>query len=393
MLSLLLLACSLEPAENEPEPAPTTMDATTWSGFVQKREIVSKPYHIDNLYASMRGPSGFDYANLLDADKPELLWITGYKTEVVNADDQGSLSQEFMCHANLDFDAKKYYEHFPWAPPISGRLFTLSQGQQEIRFPAGMGIPMRSDMQLSLATQVLNLNLESVDLNVRHKVEIEFVRDSDLNAYREAHAGWDVTPLYQTAVQGFKALENARYYGVAHDDADSDELGEGCSVGSSAIDGDVDEDAHGQKFTAHWIVPPGREVNKTNVTRFLNLKKDTKAFYIATHLHPFAESLTLKDLTSGEQVYQSTVRNSKDRIGIDEVDIYSSHEGIALTADHEYELTSVYQNTSKKDVDSMAVLYFYAHDTDFDRDRTLKDLAKAEVEVAPSEAEQPQPSM
>ena len=89
-----------------------------------------------------------------------------------------------MCHANLDFDAKTHYGHFPTSPPISGRVFTLSQGQQDIHFPPGMGIPVRSDLQLSLATQVLNLNIEDPDLNVRHKVEIEFVRDSDLEAYR-----------------------------------------------------------------------------------------------------------------------------------------------------------------------------------------------------------------
>ncbi|MCA9567028.1 MAG: hypothetical protein KC656_04260, partial [Myxococcales bacterium] len=231
------------------------------------------------------------------------------------------------------------------------------------------------------------------DLTVRHKVEIKFVRDSDLDPYRATHPGWDVVPLYQTAVQGFKALENARYYGVAHDDANADELGEGCGIGMSAIEGDVDEDSHGQKFTAHWVVPPGRETNRTNVTRFLNLKKDTRAHYIATHLHPMAESLTLKDLTTGEQVYQSTVRNSKERIGIDDVDIFSSQEGLPLQAGHEYELTSVYDNVSGKDVDSMAVLYLYAHDTDFDRKRTLKRLETAELEKPVKRKANPQPSM
>ena len=387
MLPILLAACSL--VSGDAQPAPEPIQATTWEGLVQRREIVSKPYHIDGMYASMRGPSGFDHANLLETERPELLWITGYKTEVVDAGTQEPLSQEYMCHANLDFDAKKYYEHFPWAPPISGRLFTLSQGQQEIHFPPGMGIPVRSDMQLSLATQVLNLNLPDIDLTVKHKVEIEFVRDSDLNPYREQHPGWEVLPLFQTAVQGFKALENARYYGVPHDDADPHELGEGCGVGMSAIEGDVDEDSHGQKFTAHWVVPPGREVNKTNVTRFLNLKKDTRAHYIATHLHPMAESLTLHDLTTDEQVYQSTVRNSPERIGIDEVDVYSSNEGIPLKAGHEYMLTSVYDNQLDKDVDSMAVLYLYAHDVDFDRERALSRLATAELESSEEPATEP----
>ncbi len=373
MLPILLAACSFETAQAPPSPP----DPAAWEGLIQRKAITSRPYHIDAIYASMRGPSGFDYANLLDTERPELLWIVGYKTQVVDAATGEPLSQEYMCHANLDFDPNVYYEHFPWAPPLSGRVFTLSQGQQHIRFLPGMGIPVRSDLQLSLATQVLNLNLPTIDLTVRHKVEIEFIRDRDLDPYRAAHPGWEMIPLYQTAVQGFKALENARYYGVPHDQADPDELGEGCGVGMSAIEGDVDEDALGQKFTAHWIVPPGREVNRTNVTRFLNLQKDTRVYYIATHLHPFAESLTLRDLTTGETVYRSTVRNSPDRIGIDEVDVYASYEGLPLFADHEYELTSVYDNRSGKDVDSMAVLYLYAQDMDFDRGRALARLATA----------------
>lgn len=393
MIWMLLTACMLqEPNEEGPVAEDLRIDAPTWSGLVQKREIVSKPYHIDAIYPSMRGPSGFDYANLLDTEKPELVWITGYQTEVVDAATEGELSQEYMCHANLDFDAKTHYGHFPDSPPISGRVFTLSQGQQQIHFPPGMGIPVRSDLQLSLATQVLNLNIPDPDLQVRHKVNIEFVRDSDLEGYRAKHPGWEMTPLYQTAVQGFKALENARYYGVKHDEADEAELGQGCSVGMSAIEGDVDEDTHGQKFTAHWVVPPGKETNRTNVTRFLNLPFDTTAYYIATHLHPFAQSLTLNDLTTGQQVYQSKARNSKGRIGIDDIDVYASYEGIALQKDHEYELVSEYDNTSGKDIDSMAVLYFYAHDRKFDRAATLARIAAAEKEV-PSTDPKPEPSM
>lgn len=389
----MLAACSLQEPLDEPLPEAVRIEASTWSGLVQKRQIVSKPYHIDAIYPSMRGPSGFDYANLLDTEKPELVWIVGYQTEVVDAGTQGELSQEYMCHANLDFDAKTHYGHFPNSPPISGRVFTLSQGQQEIHFPPGMGIPVRSDLQLSLATQVLNLNIDKPDLKVRHKVNIEFVRDSDLASYRAKHPDWEMTPLYQTAVQGFKALENARYYGVKHDDASAEELGEGCSVGMSAVEGDVDEDTHGQKFTAHWVVPPGKELNRTNVTRFLNLPFDTRAYYVATHLHPFATSLTLNDLTTGKEVYVSKAKNSEGRIGLDHLDVYASYEGIKLEKDHEYELVSAYDNTSGKDIDSMAVLYFYAHDRNFDYAKTLDRIAKAELEKPEEEKPKPEPSM
>src|SRR5688572_22466190 len=86
---------------------------------VRSKVIFSKPYKIDKKYASMRGPYGFDDVVLYEAEKPELLWIVGYKTSAVAPDSETPVSQEFVCHANLDFDAKDYYDRFPQAPPLS----------------------------------------------------------------------------------------------------------------------------------------------------------------------------------------------------------------------------------------------------------------------------------
>ena len=52
-------------------------------------------------------------------------------------------------------------------------------------------------------------------------------------------------------------------------------------------------------------------------------------------------------------------------MGITSIDEYSSVEGLALFKDHQYELTSTYENTSDHDVDSMAVMYLYMHDKRF----------------------------
>lgn len=340
---LLLISCGLREAQVAPKIAPT----------VHTKELLSDAYGIDAMYKSMRGPAGIKSLHLLDGP-PELLWIVGYETLVVEAEDSRPMSQEFMCHANLDFDAAAYYEMFSSSVPLSGRVFTLSQGQQKIEFPVGFGIPVGSHLPLQLATQVLNLNLEAPDLHVRHQVKIHFMRDSELTS--------PMTPLFQGAVEGFKSLEEAKYYGVPDGQVDPSLHGQGCSVGFPAVDGSTDDDEYGQRFTAHWVVAPGREVNITNVTRFLNLPFDTEAHYIAVHLHPFAESLTLRDLTLDKDIFFSEVENSKGKVGIDRVDYYSSKEGIKLFKDHEYELVSVYENTSGEEVDSMAVMYLYLHD-------------------------------
>ena len=346
-LLAFLLACSGSTPLEPEYPEPT----------IHKKTVFSSKYSIEQKYRSMRGPSDIEEFQLLRSTEPELVWITGYETTMVDATSQEEISQEWMCHANLDMDAKRYYDEMDATTPISGRLFTLSQGQQLVEFPRGFGIPFNARQPLSLATQVLNLNIDEPDLEVRHKVTVNFVRDAELS-------GYEFKPLFQGAVEGFKALEvDNLYYGES--DPDPESHGQGCSVGSSAIDGDVDLDRLGRKFTAHWVVKPGREENRTLVTNFLNLRFDTEIHYIAVHLHPFAEFVELIDLTSGKTVYKSKVTAADGRVGIERVEHFESEEGLPVFADHEYELLSVYNNTSDEDADSMAVMFMYMRDKQF----------------------------
>ena len=141
-------------------------------------------------------------------------------------------------------------------------------------------------------------------------------------------------------------------------------MGEGCLPGENAAE-HAYRDPFGRIFTGHWVVKPGREVNETLVTEVLNLPYDTTVHYIAVHLHPFAESLELRDLTTDRTVFKSHVRPADEGIGIDHVEYFSSKDGVLLHRDHEYQLVSVYNNTSGEDQDSMAVMYMYLYDKDF----------------------------
>jgi hypothetical protein len=143
--------------------------------------------------------------------------------------------------------------------------------------------------------------------------------------------------------------------------------GPGCGVGMAAVEDAEAVDFLGQRYTSHWVVELGFEENRSLVTRFLHLPWDTTAHYVAVHLHPFAKSLELIDRTAGETVFRAEVDASEGRIGIDRVDHLVSVEGIRLYADHQYELVSVYDNTSGEPVDSMAVMYLYLLDKDFQR--------------------------
>src|SRR5581483_859732 len=88
----------------------------------------------------------------------------------------------------------------PSSKSHDGRLFTLSQGQLEVKFPEGFGIPVLSTEALPLTTQVLNLNDPKADLEVRHRVTFDVV------PYRFAKQ--PMNPLYQGGVFGLKTLSD-----------------------------------------------------------------------------------------------------------------------------------------------------------------------------------------
>jgi hypothetical protein len=316
----------------------------------------SEAYPIDQIYRSMMGPKGRKLVQLMDEGlAAELIWIVGYRTDIVGGDGDAVLSAEFMCHNNLNLaELDRHVSLFNW-PQANPRLFTLSQGQMEVRFPEGFGIPIHSHEKLAASTQVLNLNPQPKAFDVRHRTTLLFVRDAEVETPMRA--------LYQTAAQGLVSLgQTPTHFNV--DEPDSDKHGPGCSVGQIAGDR-VIKDRFDREFTGHWIVKPGREVNRTLVSGYLRLPQDTRAHYIAVHLHPFAESLELRDLTTGESVFKSKAQGPQDKIGLTRVEHFESEEGLPIRKDHIYELVSTYNNTSGKDQDAMAVMFLYLHDTQF----------------------------
>ncbi len=378
ILSAAVMVMLRAPAES----ATLELDAAQTASVERAYQVLSKTYEVDRKYRSMMGPWSQQEIFLVESEEPELLWITGYKAVMVGEDGEQAMPQEFMCHSNLDINPSEHMQRFRGRKAISGRLFTLSQGQFDIQLPAGFGIPLMSDEPLNLTTQVLNLNHDDQTFQVRHKVTVEFVRDRDLEG--------SLRPLFPTGIYGLVSLEGRPlHFGVAeasaqapqeaspskdpaepmdHSMAEAAEggMGPGCMIGQNAAQHEY-QDPLGQRFTGHWVVEPGREENRTLVTKILNLPFDTRVHYIAVHLHPFAESLELVDLTRGTTVFKSHVRPAEKGIGIDHVEYFSSPEGLELDQDHDYELVSVYNNTSGEAQDSMAVMYLYLADVEFER--------------------------
>ena len=321
------------------------------------KEFISPVYHIDKEYRSMLGPQSTEPIQLKHGDVEELLWVRGFNATMISAKANEEISQEFMCHSNLDIDPEKHRDIFGWKKNANRRLFTLSQGQQAIMFPEGFGVPLLSSEVLQLNTQVLQLNWQGQPNDVRHRIGLDYVRGVDLKG--------SLKPLFMVAANALVLVEgDDGYFNIENPDAQIH--GEGCLVGAAATKhGRLWEDPYGKKFSGHWKVPPGKQVNHTNVTAYLNIPFDTRVYYIAVHLHPFAESLELRDISANKSVYKSYVRNSPGKVGLDHVDFYSSVEGLRVYRDHQYELISTYHNTSDIEHDSMAVMFLYLHDKEY----------------------------
>ena len=111
---------------------------TTQAEKSETLEVLSETYAIDRIYRSMTGPQSTQEIRLVEDGQQELLWITGFRAEMVAPDGTTRVSQEFMCHSNLDINMDKHKKRMGWQNinPTT-RLFTLSQGQYEVRFPNG----------------------------------------------------------------------------------------------------------------------------------------------------------------------------------------------------------------------------------------------------------------
>lgn len=343
------VGCKDADDSDSPSAAPQSRSST----------FLSKVFTVDRIYRSMQGPRKRSTVRLLDTEDPELLWITGFEAVMVGADGETPKSQQFMCHSNWDVvKGKPAHEMFFRNRLIHGRMFTLSQGQLRIALPSGFGIPMLSTSKYRLNTQVLNLHQETGSEKVRHKITVDYVLDREL---REPFKALNTIGLVVMV-----SLDGPAVFGRL--EPNEVEAAASCLPGEKAMSNDTGhQDRFGQEFVGHFVVPPGRHVFRTLVTDRMRLQYDTTIHYIAVHLHPFAESMWLRDLTTDEILYTAKAVNFEESIGLEHVDLFSSEEGIPIFKDHEYELVAIYDNTTTEDHDAMAVFNLYTHDKKFDK--------------------------
>lgn len=301
------------------------------------------------------------------ADSNDIVWLTGYKVEVLGTDSISNLSPEFMCHNNLNIKGAR---NFPWEEGVfsyTNRVFTLTQGFLDLQLPDGFGIPFPGDQNLEVMFQALNHNLSDIDTSLIHRVTLTYFLESEidfkLNALAQ-HTIWLVKQysgppgVYgEKPTYDWKDTAEVEQYGFHK--AQQPTCGVDMLANNPMKDLDMYYDQHGRKFTGHWKIRPGRETITFDATKMLNLKQDKRLYYATAHVHPYCEYLELIDKTSGKSVFKAEANSFGDRIGLKTISDFTSREGILLNKDHHYQLLSDYNNTGKDTLSAMSVLYLY----------------------------------
>ena len=299
------------------------------SPAVKTSSHILGPVHVREKYISMTGPVVQGSATL---EGP--VWVTGFRVDVLN--DKGeSESPEYLCHAWVTLGNR-----FALADQ---KMMTISEGLEEMTFPPGFAIRLENaPNNIALLAQALNNN-EKVDKKLSYKLTVSYVDD---NAAKE---------------QGLRNLRTISVAVMAKDANPS---------GSSEICRTQDETAgvsmtEGGKSLVHFDVPPGRHEYKSVIPKDSPLYAGGTIHFIKLHLHPYGESITLTDKTTGETLWAGKAQMAADgRAVLTDTDHYASAEGLKIDTSHEYEISSVYNNTTDKVTDAMAVLRLYVADAE-----------------------------
>ena len=300
------------------------------------KTVLFKDLKIDRIYPSMTGPRKTHRLALGTAEDKQV-WVTEFKAEVLDSKNNAA-SQQFMCHSALDIVGR---DEPGGGDPYRGQAFTVSQGQTEIVFPPGFAltVPNEPDTQQDVLVQVLNNNDPELRKDLNFRATLRYFGDKDAQQRKLIPlklTGGSVNPI----IDGSAAQKQE-------------------AVATPAFKEEIFTGADGRRRTGHWLVPPGRQVLSTEIP--LGLDKNTTVHYMWMHVHPYAESVELRDITANQSVWKGRVRNDPDpkRAAVVATDTYSSPNGLVLHKNHKYELVATYENSTPRPVDAMASLWMY----------------------------------
>lgn len=315
----LLLACTTPAFAGDAQPEDEALRTSTFT---------LGPLHVDRKYPSMTGPSKSGQVTIGDKETSKNIWIKSFRVDV-EGDKGESVSSEYLCHSWVVLGKPQLGDQ---------RLMTVSQGLEEMKFPQGFAIKAENAAgNASILAQALNNN-DDINKNLSYKLTVHYLTDTDAEKY------------------ALKPLRTVTVAVMAKDtNTPRTESGDICTT----QDGMLEPMPAGMSSLVHFNVPPGRHEYKSPVARTNPIYMGGNIHYIKLHLHPYGESVTLTDKTDGKTVWHGKTLKDANKAALTDADFYSSVDGIRIDPAHEYEITTVYNNTSGAVTDAMAVLRLY----------------------------------
>jgi hypothetical protein len=313
-------------------------------------KMLSPTFVIDGIYKSMEGPKASRYIQLDQSDK--VLWITGFKVKAMDAKTNETLSNDYICHMNVDINDAQYYTQWHLEDRIGKqypRMTSLSHGLEQFDFPKGYGVPIIGKDYLFVTTQTLNHNQPDIFKKVKHEVSVRY------EAYDKTQK-----PLMSKTV----------YIQLPFDKHDPFK-GPLDPASNQCIPVETKNhtycDKAGNMLSGHWVIPSGIKTYRSSITEQLQIKDSARLHFSAPHVHPFATSISVVDKTENKTLFTCKVTNYQNKIGLQNIETFSSEKGIRLYENHEYELVMTCNNTSKTDQDMMGSMFLFFYDKELDR--------------------------
>jgi len=315
---------------------------------------------------SMKGGpgSGVKISSLPDTSgtAPKLYWVKGFKLEVLDEKDKVMPTAEFICHLNVDVDPAERNRIFQEGQRcMTSRILTVTQGQTEISFPDGFGVPVASDEHWRFIFQAANRTTDE-HRRVKHRLTMYMIPDREL-VQPITPLAWSV-PFVQVVID-----KNSPTIAEKEKAECPTCFGSGRGVNApNAVATSVESDAFGRKVTGHWVVPPGVQTWSSVVREAGFADKPHLIHAVWSHIHPCCTSISLVKASPVERetIFTATSRTKvHPGLQIQDIDYLASKEGIALPANNNYEVDITYNNPTDKPLDSMATLGIFFEDNDW----------------------------
>ena len=311
-------------------------------------KMISPEFYIDGIYKSMEGPKSSNYVQL--SQDSTVLWLTGFHVKALDSKSLKTISKDFICHTNVDFNDVNYYSSFHLEKRIGTqypRLTSLSHGMENFSFPDGYGVPMKGNQLLYVTTESLNHNLPDANFWMRHEVDINYSKAKNLK------------PLMSRTAFIMLPFNQSDPYKSPLDPGTNQCI-------PVETKNHTYDDGHGNKLSGHWVIPIGKNRYRSSVNQQLQLQDSLRLHAAAIHVHPFATQISLFDKTTNKPIFTSKIVNHKRKIGLTSIDPFSSVEGIWLYKNHEYEIVLDVNNTSQISQDMMGSMFLFFYDKELD---------------------------